>query len=244
MAPCHMIANQEFLLTQITLSDKIKDGNHRMMNIHVNKKLSLTPKISLQCMLISLLMTEYHYSHDNILNLSDWSILELRTYAFDSLHPGRFITSLHSWQFFGSVFLPSVCLGDTCMQGQMRKCPRSMENFFSVLGSAFARLYLLLWELLLIQTPYETQMKNRWKNYQLRKGALHPGLSSRDITEQLDPKEGGEGGGGGGLVTSSRATILHSQVTKKWWNYWPLISTMCLGDLCAAINSLGDPAVS
>ena len=86
-------------------------------------------------------------------------------------------------------------------------------------------------------------MKHKWKthkkNCQLRKGALHPGISSRDITEQLDSKEGG-----GGLVTSSRTTILHSQVPKKWWNYWPLISTMCSGDLCAAINSLGDPAVS
>ena len=47
-------------------------------------------------------------------------------------------------------------------------------------------------------------MKHKWKthkkNCQLREGALHPGISSRDITEQLDSKEGG----GGGLVTSSR----------------------------------------
>ena len=38
-------------------------------------------------------------------------------------------------------------------------------------------------------------MKHKWKthkkNCQLRKGALHPGISSRDITEQLDSKEGG-----------------------------------------------------
>ena len=122
--PCHVVANQEFLLTPITLSDKIKDGNHRIMNIQVNKRLSLTPKISLQCMLISLLITEYHYSHDNILNLSDWSILELRTYAFDSLHPVRFITSLHSWQVFGLFFCP-VCVWES---------PTREVNWENVLG--------------------------------------------------------------------------------------------------------------
>lgn len=145
-----MVVNQEFLLTPITLSDKIKDGNHRIMNIHANKKLSLTPKISRQCMIISLLMTKYRYSHDNILNSSDWSILGLR---IDSLHPGRFITSLHSWQFFGLFFCP-VCVFERHPRA------RSMENFFFILGSAFARLYLLLCQPLLIQTPYEPQMKN------------------------------------------------------------------------------------
>ena len=67
-------------------------------------------------MIISLLMTKYRYSHDNILNSSDWSILGLR---IDSLHPGRFITSLHSWQFFGLFFCP-VCV--------FERHPRAMSN--------------------------------------------------------------------------------------------------------------------
>lgn len=100
------------------------------MNIHVNKKLSLTPKISLQCMLISLLMTEYRYSHDNILYSSDWSILELRTY--DSFHPGRFITSLHSWQFFGLFFCP-VCVFERHPRA------RSNEKMHEVNGEFFLR---------------------------------------------------------------------------------------------------------
>ena len=40
-----------------------------------------------------------------------------------------------------------------------------MENiFFFVLGSAFARLYLLLYEPVLIRTLYEQQMRNASKN--------------------------------------------------------------------------------
>ena len=41
-----------------------------------------------------------------------------------------------------------------------------MENiFFFVLGSAFARLYLLLYEPVLIGTLYEQQMTNASKNH-------------------------------------------------------------------------------
>ena len=153
-----MVANQEFLLTPITLSDKIKDGNHRIMNIHVNKKLSLTPKISRQCMIISLPMTKYRYSHDNILNSSDWSILGLRILIHYILADSLLACTAGS--FLVCFSAQCVCLRDTRMQGQMRKYARSMENFFFVLGSAFARLYLLLCQPLLIQTPYEPQMKN------------------------------------------------------------------------------------
>ena len=40
-----------------------------------------------------------------------------------------------------------------------------MENvFFFVLGSAFARLYLLLYEPVLIRTLHEPQMRNASKN--------------------------------------------------------------------------------
>ena len=136
-----------------------------------------------------------------------------------------------------------VCFSAQCVS---ERHPRTRSNekmckvngeFFFCSRFSFCEAVSLTLRTAFNTNPVRNTNEKHIENCQLRKGALHPGLSSRDITEQLDRK-------GGGLVTSSRATILHSQVTKKWYNYWPLISTMCLDDLCAAINSLGDPAVS
>ena len=211
-----MVANQEFLLTPITLSDKIKDGNHRIMNIHVNKKLSLTPKISRQCMIISLLITKYRYSHDNILNSSDWSILGLR---IDSLHPGRFITSLHSWQFFGLFFCP-VCVFER------HPCARSNEKIREVNGEflfcprfSFCEAVSLTLPTTFNTNPVRTtNEKHIKKNCQLCEGALQPDLSSKDITEQLYPKEGGKGGREGGsrheFTSNNFAFTSHKQMVE------------------------------
>ena len=237
-----MVANQEFLLTPITLSDKIKDGNHRIMNIHVNKKLSLTPKISRQCMIISLLMTKYRYSHDNILNSSDWSILGLR---IDSLHLGRFITSLHSWQFFGLFFCP-VCVFERHPRARSNEKMREVngEFLFRPRFSFCEAVFLTLPTTFNTNPVRTTNEKHIKKTASYAKVLYNQTLVLKTLLSSYTPKRGARGGGGKGLVTSSQATILHSQVTNKWWNYWPLISTMCSGDLCATINSLGDPAVS
>ena len=61
-------------------------------------------------------------------------------------------------------------------------------------------------------------MKNIKKNCQLCEGALQPDLSSKDITEQLYPKEGGKGGREGGsrheFTSNNFAFTSHKQMVE------------------------------
>ena len=63
-------------------------------------------------------------------------------------------------------------------------------------------------------------------------------------TENTFPyQEGDKGKGGGGRVFLSRVHEQQCCVSRITKQIVYLISTTCLGDFCAAINSLGKPAV-